>query len=211
MTDHGRHPSVPPELYTREYYLADSGGACEGSKEFKETGGTVLSARLAATFEEIVDVDGGSFLDIGCGRGEISLHLEKLASRVVAIDYSEAAVAIARQVLQKTELIHADVVEYLAHSEAEPFDGVILVDVVEHLYDWQLEVVFEHTNRLLKPGGRAYIDTPISPTLISSTMHVNVKQSVDDLRAFLPGYELEKMKVTDPAGLNHLVILRKPV
>lgn len=41
----------------------------------------------------------------------------------------------------------------------EPFDRIFMLDVVEHLYDWELAEVFKACHRLLKPSGVLIIHT----------------------------------------------------
>ncbi|MFC1496873.1 class I SAM-dependent methyltransferase [Verrucomicrobiota bacterium] len=195
------------DIHTREYYLDPDG--CEGSREFLISQGEKLSGRSASVFAEIQNIDGGVFLNLGCGRGELSLHLKKKAKRVVSVDYSTAAIEISRKILGKAEVIQADIVEFLPRFETEPFDGILMIDIAEHLFDWELKIVFNNVARLLKPGGHLYIDTPISSNRSRySRMHVNIKQTSTQYLIFLPGFTLEKEKVTDPRGKNHLIILR---
>ncbi len=202
-----RKLKVPAELYKEEYYLGQ--GGCEGVEEFKDYYGEKLSKRLASVLDEIQDIDGHRFLDLGCGRGEILLHLERTASHVVGIDYSAAAVEISRTIAKKSEVIQADVVRFLPQLQTEPFDGILMIDIAEHLFDWELEIVFKHVDRLLKPQGCLYIDTPLIPDRPYSEMHVNIKQDAKQYLRFLPDFTIEKEMLTDPRGSNYLIILSK--
>ena len=65
--------SLPPELYTKEYFLH----ACEGYEEFSETQGERLSRRLSAALAVAAVTPGMKVLDVGCGRGEILRHCLK--------------------------------------------------------------------------------------------------------------------------------------
>ena len=198
---------VPAELYDQEYFLAENG--CEGSKEFITHQGKKLSGRLAAVLDEILDIDGHAFLDLGCGRGEILRQLESRASRVVGIDYSESAVEIARSTARKSEVIHADVVQFLPGYKAEPFDGILIIDLTEHLFDWELRILFTHVSSLLKPEGILYVDTPLLANRPYSQMHVNIKQKAEDYLGFLPDFTIEKEVMVDPIGQNHLILFKK--
>lgn len=203
-----RRLKVSMKLYTEEYYLGSDG--CEGHQEFLESQGEKLSSRLASVLAEIQNLNGSTFLDMGCGRGELSLHLEKKAKRVVCVDYSASAVELSRKILTKAEVIQANVVEFLPRFETEPFDGILAIDIVEHLFDWELKIEFSNIARLLKPMGYLYVDTPIiSDGHPYSKMHVNVKKSSEQFLKFLPGFTIEKEIVTDPRGANHLIIFRK--
>jgi SAM-dependent methyltransferase len=198
---------VPRILYTAEYFLSNSG--CEGAKEFKESRGVRLSNRLSAILAQIKNVEGNAFLDLGCGRGEILLQLESKASRLIGIDYSASAVEICRGITKTAQVIHADIVEFLPEFESEPFEGILMIDIAEHMFDWQLEIVFEHVARLLKRGGYLYIDSPLIPARPYSDMHVNIKSNAEEYLKFLPEFEIENLVLVDPVGSNHLITLRK--
>ncbi len=198
---------VRPELYTEVYFLSNDG--CEGSKEFRESHGERLSSRLSTILALIKNVDGNAFLDLGCGRGEILLQLENRASKLVGIDYSAAAVKLCRGITKKANVIHADIVRFLPQFESDPFDGVLMIDIAEHLFDWQLDIVFKHVARLLKAGGYLYIDAPLIPLPPYSDMHVNIKEGADKYLKFLPEFRIENVVLVDPVGSNHLITLCK--
>lgn len=198
---------VRPELYTEEYFLSNDG--CEGSKEFRDSQGEKLSSRLSTILALIKDVDGNAFLDLGCGRGEILLQLENRASKLVGIDYSASAVKLCRGITKKARVIHADIVRFLPEFESDPFDGVLMIDIAEHLFDWQLEIVFEHAARLLKADGHLYIDAPLIPVRPYSDMHVNIKEDAEQYLKFLPEFRIENVVLVDPVGSNHLITMCK--
>jgi SAM-dependent methyltransferase len=198
---------VPPDLYTAEYFLSNDG--CEGSKEFKESHGARLSIRLSAILTQIKNVNGNAFLDLGCGRGEILFHLENRASRLIGIDYSASAIEICRGITKKAKVIRADIVKFLPEFQSDPFDGVLMIDIAEHLFDWQLEIVFNNVARLLKPGGYIYIDAPLIPARPYSDMHVNIKGDAKQYLKFIPEFEIENVILVDPVGSNHLITLCK--
>src|SRR5512134_3668347 len=81
-------PSLPPTLYTEEYFRT----ACEGFDEFNETQGERLSRRLAAAFAVAEVSSGMKVLDVGCGRGEIVRHCARLGADAFGIDYAPVAV-----------------------------------------------------------------------------------------------------------------------
>jgi SAM-dependent methyltransferase len=198
---------VPPELYTKEYFLSNSG--CEGSKEFKESHGERLSSRLLTILTQIKNVDGNAFLDLGCGRGEILLQMENRAGKLVGIDYGASAVELCRGVTKKAKVIQADIVRFLPEFESDPFDGVLMIDIAEHLFDWQLEIVFKHVARLLKADGHLYIDAPLIPVRPYSDMHVNIKEDAEQYLKFLPEFRIENVVLVDPVGSNHLITMCK--
>jgi len=101
----------------------------------------------------------GPFLEIGCGRGEVSAHLARRDWRGVAIDFSDSAIREARAnlapypgvVVRKQELVDV----------AGTFNTIVLWDVLEHIEDdaGALRAI----ERLLNPGGRLLIAVPSNP------------------------------------------------
>jgi len=152
--------SLPPELYTKEYFLH----ACEGYEEFSETQGERLSRRLSAAFAVADVTPGMKVLDVGCGRGEILRHCARLGAEAYGIDYAPVAIDLAQQVVAseaqspgKTGVAQAD-----AKSLPFPndyFDRVLMFDVVEHLFQWELENCLADVKRVLKPDGVFIVHT----------------------------------------------------
>src|SRR5512144_2534299 len=95
MTD---QRSLPPDLYTEEYFL----NACEGFEEFSESHGERLSRRLSAAFAVAAVQAGMKVLDVGCGRGEILRHCARLGADAFGIDYAVVAVQLAADVIHNT-------------------------------------------------------------------------------------------------------------
>lgn len=154
-------PSLPPDLYTEDYFLH----ACEGYEEFAETQGERLSRRLAAAFEVAAVRPGMRVLDLGCGRGEIVRHCARLGADAFGVDYAPVALKLAGQLL--SEESEAKGRMGLARSDAKQlpfpdgvFDRVLIFDVVEHLFPWELDLCLAEVKRVLRqPGGAVIIHT----------------------------------------------------
>lgn len=156
-----QHP-LPSTLYTEEYFLT----ACEGYDVFLESEGKHLSRRLHDAFA-VADVQAGmTLLDIGCGRGEIIRHCMKLGVEAYGIDYAEVATRMTQEVILAEiatgSLAGAGVCRADAKKLPFPdhyFDRVLLFDVVEHLYPWELQAALLEVWRILKPNGRLVVHT----------------------------------------------------
>ncbi len=152
---------VPSTLYTEEYFRT----ACEGYDEFNASEGEHLSRRLAAAFKLAEITPGMAVLDVGCGRGEILRHCVKLGANAFGIDYAEVAVNMSQQVIEgidgktpgKTGVAQADAKKLPFPTGA--FDRVLMFDVVEHLYPWELHSAMLEVHRVLKPDGLFVIHT----------------------------------------------------
>ena len=152
--------SVPSTLYTEEYFLT----ACEGFDEFIATEGEHLSRRLNAAFALAAVEPGMKVLDVGCGRGEILRHCAGLGADAYGIDYAVVAVQMSQDIVDdvaqapgKTGVAQADA-KKLPFPTAY-FDRVLMFDVVEHLYPWELHEALTEIHRVLKPNGRFIVHT----------------------------------------------------
>ncbi|MGD8586597.1 MAG: class I SAM-dependent methyltransferase [Chloroflexota bacterium] len=156
--------SLPSTLYTEEYFLT----ACEGYDEFLESEGRQLSRRLRDAFAMAEVRPGMRLLDVGCGRGEILRHCMRLGVEAYGIDYAEVATLMTRDVIWQEQEAAGDKATASGVLRADAkmlpfpdgyFDRVLLFDVVEHLYPWELQEALEDIKRVLKDNGRLIVHT----------------------------------------------------
>lgn len=98
-------------------------------------------------------------LDLGCGAGEGTAYLHQHRDwRVIGVDLAHEALVIAQQEYQESGagFARADV-QHLPFSQAH-FDGVISVEVIEHIEDAQ--AYLQEVARVLRPGGIFMLTTP---------------------------------------------------
>lgn len=116
-----------------------------------------LSHREPAYVERLplpADVARPRLLDVGCGNGEFLGRAIRAGWEGFGCDFDPEAVAAARAT-------GAEVRQGGAEAFAEQtgsFDAVTLSHVIEHVHD--PADLLERCFRLLKPGGRIFIDTP---------------------------------------------------
>jgi cyclopropane fatty-acyl-phospholipid synthase-like methyltransferase len=151
--------TVPPEVYTRDYYERH----CQGHEEFQQSQGGIIPDRLRIPLALANVTAGMTVLDVGCGRGEILLQGARLGARCSGFDYALPAVQIAVDALKdKPErsqiLTHLSNAQYLPYPD-RLFDRVFMLDVVEHLYPKELHLVFCEVKRVLSPTGKLIIHT----------------------------------------------------
>lgn len=166
--------SLPSSLYTEEYFLT----ACEGYDVFLASEGAHLSRRLRDAFVVAQVEPGMRVLDLGCGRGEIVRHCMRLGVHAIGMDYAEVATRMTRDVIIKeigdwkleneqsqiSSLQSPVATVCQADAKVLPFpsgyfDRVLMFDVVEHLYPWELHQTMLEVRRVLKSGGRFIIHT----------------------------------------------------
>lgn len=147
--------SVDPSLYTHEYYLTD----CTGFEEFKESFGDKLESRFTELFRRFRIKEDMLVLDIGCGRGEAVLYAAKQGAKAIGIDYSKEAINIANGMKKRKRKELSVMMEFYVMNakqlkfQKSLFDVVILTDVVEHLYNKEIDLVFSEIKRVLKQNG----------------------------------------------------------
>lgn len=164
MADSSQKPSLPSELYDETYFLT----SCEGYELFLASEGQHLSRRLTQAFALAHVTPGMRLLDVGCGRGEILRHCLRQGVEAYGIDYAEVAARMSRATLdaeiasQMGQVAQGGVgradakqLPFASHS----FDRVLLFDVVEHLYPWELHQALLEVRRTLKPDGLVVIHT----------------------------------------------------
>ena len=101
----------------------------------------------------------GPFLEVGCGRGDVSAYLARKGWQGVAIDFSEAAVGEARTRLEAFPqiIVRQQALEDIVGA----FDCIVMWDVLEHIEDDC--GALRHIERLMLPGGQLLLAVPSNP------------------------------------------------
>lgn len=163
-------PAVPPDVYDEDYFL----DVCAGSKEWSASAG----AEASGVYEGLVGLaglsPGDTLVDVGTGRGELLVAaLDAGAERAIGVEYSDAAVVLARRTIaargagERADVLHCD-------ARAVPLpdgdaDLVTFCDVVEHLTPTELSDALGEAYRLLRPGGRIFVHTFPTRTIYDVT------------------------------------------
>ena len=146
---------VDPKVYTRDYYLND----CSGYVDFKKSNGNILEPRLKEMAKFIKIEKNTKILDVGCGRGEMVIYCAKKGAESIGIDYSNDAIKLAKEYSSKQSNNIQKLISFKQmdakklNFKDSYFDYVILTDVVEHLYDWELDLAIKEIKRVLKSDG----------------------------------------------------------
>jgi SAM-dependent methyltransferase/uncharacterized protein (DUF2062 family) len=93
----------------------------------------------------------GRVLDLGCGRGQLSLLLLELghATHVTGLDSDVAKIEVARAAGPEADFRVADV----ARAELPPADSILLIDVLHYLPVQEQDALLLAAARALRPGG----------------------------------------------------------
>jgi len=148
-------------MYTEEYFLTE----CDGYACYLR-GDNALAQRLQAIWKFLHVCPGMKVLDVGCGRGEIVSQCSRQGILAIGIDYSPAGLRLAQQATTCTEDVSFWIRPGLALSDAKHlpfpegiFDRVIMSDIIEHLYQNELETALREVRRVLAPGGSLLVHT----------------------------------------------------
>ena len=112
--------------------------------------------------DHLLDAHGARapFLDVGCGIGDVSLHLaETRGWHGKAIDLSETAIPRARRLLAGQPGVTVDQVSL--DCEGATYSTVVMMDVLEHLEDDR--GALREVAARLAPGGLVFFTVPSNP------------------------------------------------
>ncbi|MBC8265134.1 MAG: methyltransferase domain-containing protein [Anaerolineales bacterium] len=154
---------VPAKVYDEETVLSFVGNG--QYRDFIASKGDRLPPRMARSLRLMNLGPGMRVLDMGCGRGEIVLHAARQGAEVVGIDYSADCLRLTRRTLEiASERDRDRVTLRQADATALPFDGevferVLMLDIVEHIHDWQIGRALREAHRVLSPKGYLVLHT----------------------------------------------------
>jgi len=100
---------------------------------------------------------GDRVLDVGGGWGSFTEHAGVRGIEVTSLTISGESEAFLTGLIDRRQLpcrvVNQD---FLAYRSPEPYDAIVILGVMEHLPDYP--AVLRQILRLLKPGGRVYLD-----------------------------------------------------
>jgi cyclopropane-fatty-acyl-phospholipid synthase len=100
---------------------------------------------------------GDRVLDVGGGWGSFTEHAGQRGIRVTSLTISEESERYVSRLIHRLQLpcqvLNQD---FFHHAASPPYDAIVILGVMEHLPDYAS--VLKQFQRLLKPGGRVYLD-----------------------------------------------------
>jgi cyclopropane-fatty-acyl-phospholipid synthase len=133
---------------------------------------TAQARKLDFAIEACALKRGDRVLDVGGGWGSFMEHAGRRGIQVTALTISHHSERFMKDLIQHRQL-PARVLnqDFLRYDSPEPFDAIVILGVMEHLPDYP--AVLKRVLRLLKPGGRVYLDASafrdkyVKPTFVS--------------------------------------------
>jgi len=125
------------------------------SEEYCRGGRDLSVSRIKRTVSLFGKVQGKSILDLGSGTGEGSMMLQQLGADVTCADIAEYSVFSCHEAGFDAALSLANALPFCDES----FDGVLFMDVIEHVPRKFVVPTLHEIRRVTKTGGKIVIHT----------------------------------------------------
>ena len=119
-----------------------------------------VTRKLDTAVAEVGAQPGQRVLDVGGGWGAFTQYGGQRGLQVTSVTISGASQAFIQGLIDREGLPCRVVKEHLFEHQAEPYDAIVNLGVTEHLPDYA--ETLRHYRRLLKPGGRVFLDASAS-------------------------------------------------
>ncbi|MGV8150900.1 MAG: class I SAM-dependent methyltransferase [Candidatus Woesearchaeota archaeon] len=152
--------SVSAKVYDEVYYKnINDGGAI-----FFKTKGKSLSRRMRLSLRHAKVKKSDVVLDFGCGRGDLVFYLATHCKEVIGTDYSKDAIKICEFVKKKHYKKNKNITFYKSTIKSlklkdNSLDKVFLLDVVEHLYPNELNLLLRKLFKAMKKDATLVVHT----------------------------------------------------
>jgi len=110
-------------------------------------------------------------LDFGCGGGFLIPALSHVAGEVYGVDFSPTSVELTKERSASIANFRGAYSPMEALDMGLKFDGILAVEVIEHLSDEQLASTLDIIKRLLEPSGVIVFTTPNDEDLGASRLY----------------------------------------
>ncbi|KPJ70723.1 hypothetical protein AMJ51_01165 [Microgenomates bacterium DG_75] len=142
----------PEKFYDQDYFLKD----CGGWETFLKSGGKKLVKRFQVALEMVEIKKGMKILDIGCGRGEVVSYYHQKGAKVIGLDFSQAAIKIAKKTYPEVSFIHQNVFQYQPETK---FSLIMMLDFIEHIPKRKFKGLLRKCHHWLEKKGQILIHT----------------------------------------------------
>jgi len=151
---------VSPLHYTKKYYLNWS-----DYPVFVKSKGKKIFVLYQTVLRMAKIKPGMKVLDLGCGKGELVVFAARLGAEVWGVDYSKAAIQLAKKSIcflpnkmrARVKLSHQDFKKL--KLPVDYYDRIIAVALIEHIRPWEVDILFDKAKKALKKNGKLIIHT----------------------------------------------------
>ena len=154
-----------------------------------------------AFIKQYTTLRGQHILDVGCGGGILSEAMAASGALVTGLDVTLDAIEVATNHALKRQLAIDYVCQPIETYEANLFDSITCMEMLEHVKEPQL--VITHCARLLKQGGYLFLST-INRTL---TAYASAIVAAEYVLGLLPRQTHDFDKFIKPSELAHMARL----
>lgn len=149
---------------------------------------------------------GASVVDYGCGAGDLIEALLPAGFRAGGVDVSpDSVAAVERRFAGRDGFLGASVLVDGAGPRQPTFDAAVVLEVVEHLYDPQLDELVVTLGTLVKPGGVVLFSTPNEEDLDKAMLLCPVTNTVFHRRQHVRAWSAASLG--DALGRRGLILL----
>jgi ubiquinone/menaquinone biosynthesis C-methylase UbiE len=145
------HINKQRDLFNKEFLIVRSSNLAEWQKSYLER----MEKYLLKGKRK------GEIIELGCGDGKLSTALAKKGYQLTACDISDTAIKLVKKFAKEKDVliktVRCDVTKMKFPDNK--FDFAIANSILEHLEDE--EKALKEWSRILKPGGRIVIVTPL--------------------------------------------------
>ncbi len=113
----------------------------------------------ADVLDRLLDLNGATVLELGCGKAEKTRLIAAKAASVCALEVDQVQLARLPDDLPNVRFGHGGA-EKIPADDAS-FDLVLMFKSLHHVPEASMDDAFAEIHRVLKPGGCAYISEPV--------------------------------------------------
>ena len=147
----------------------------------------------------------GRHLDFGAGEGDLLSMMLDRGYRTAAFEPAGRGLAVLQEAIR-------DNPRYLGaikDGESEPFDVVLMVEVIEHLLDQDLPAVLDSVSRLVKNDGTLIVTTPNAEDLDLASVYCPTCDTVFHRWQHMRSFTEEMLdKVLEQYGFKRVIMHR---
>ena len=125
-------------------------------------------------------------MHIGCNTGSTTKLLDLYVDGVVGLDIQENAISVARHMYPDIQFDVGNIL-HLPYAD-ETFGGIYLLDVLEHIWEEDVDTVLSEMHRVLKPNSHLFVFMPTGDVEFDDEHHVFYLKEFHEARNLFEKY-----------------------